>query len=50
MVQIKLVVVVVVGPRYKINISKFQLDSVEEEPFCGTTVNSYLFILFYLFK
>jgi hypothetical protein len=23
--------------------SKFQLDSVEEEPFCGTTVNSYLF-------
>jgi hypothetical protein len=33
----------------KINISKFQLDSVEEEPLCGTTVNSYLFYFVYLF-
>jgi hypothetical protein len=35
-------------PSIKINTSKFQLDSVEEEPLCGTTVNSYLFV--YLFN
>jgi hypothetical protein len=34
-------------PSVKINTSKFQLDLVEEEPLCGMTVNSYLFILFY---
>ena len=28
---------------------KFDLDTVEEEPPSGSTANSYLFILFYLF-
>jgi hypothetical protein len=32
----------------KINISKFQLDSVEKEPLCGTTVNFYLFIFYFI--
>jgi hypothetical protein len=36
-------------PSTKINISKFQLDSVEEGPLFGTTVNSYLFYCFILF-
>jgi hypothetical protein len=33
-------------PSVKINTPKFQLDSVEEEPLCGTTVNSYFFYFF----
>jgi hypothetical protein len=33
-------------PSVKINISKSQL---EEEPLCGTTVNSYLLLFIYLF-